>query len=78
MSLLAIELKSDIQNLREEWQDIRRKRLELKTILLDQKIEKNHLKKDPIYKKLLKDQKKLSVLMKHKNMKLNRLSALEK
>ncbi|MDY6970390.1 MAG: hypothetical protein SVR08_17310 [Spirochaetota bacterium] len=65
-------LKHDLHNLREEWRDIRDKKLRRKEELLYIGTDKNDLRRDRAYKELKRGQQQLSNRIKHIEKKLNR------
>lgn len=68
-------LKTEIYELRQKWQVVRRERLKRKQELINEKFPVQKIRHDYIYRQLLKQQRSLSVRMKHLEKKLNRMLA---
>jgi len=68
-------LGSEHRKLRKEWNAIRDKRLNIKCELILTGLNKNEIRKDRIYKKLKREQYRLSIRIKHLVKKINKSSA---
>ncbi len=63
MTMDELEANRDI--LRSRWHDVRNERLELKSNLLGRELSLNEVRHDRAYKRLKKEQKHMSKLIKH-------------
>jgi len=70
-----MELKRELRQKRAVWERIRSRKLKRKEELLLQEIDARRIRKDSIYKRLVKEQARLSKKIKHIERKLNRKQA---
>jgi hypothetical protein len=61
--------------LREEWKNIRRERLALRRQMALAGAESRSIRRDSVFRTLRRRQKRISVLIRHLEMKINRLRA---
>ncbi len=70
-----IDIRSDLQKKRDQWRMIRKRKLQRKEELKDMGFDKKEVKKDKIYRQLLKEQEKLSKQLKHIEKRFHRTIA---
>jgi hypothetical protein len=70
-----IDIKSELQKKRVQWRKIRKRKLQRKEELKDRGFDKKDIKKDKIYRQLMKEQEKLSKQLKHVEKRFHRTIA---
>lgn len=70
-----VDIKSELQKKRDQWRKIRKRKLERKEELQDRGLDKKEIKKDTIYRQLMKEQEKLSKQLKHAEKRFHRTMA---
>jgi hypothetical protein len=69
------DIKSELQYKRDQWREIRKKKLQRKEELMNMGFDMKKIKKDDIYKKLIKEQQQLSQQMKQIEKRFHRTLA---
>lgn len=70
-----VDIKSELQEKRDQWRKIRKGKLERKEELKNRGLDKKEIKKDKVYRQLMKEQEKLSKQLKHAEKRFHRTIA---